>query len=575
MQSPKNRRRTLVGWLLTAALAPAAAESPEDYEVVVAERVAPAAQVDLLSAGLGLSGLQASPPAFADARAPTPGELRRLAIHNAWNALAILGPSGGLGEDALLGELPQIDGREVSALLRLPGAAQPFRVLVQIPARPARDPACLLVAPASGSRGVYGAIQLAGPGGLMRGCAVAYTDKGAGTDFQTFDDGRTTDLAGTRVAIEAAALPFTLSADDPPDEASVAIKHLHSGDHPEADWGRHVLAAAHFGRQQLRQELGGQPAVRIVAVGLSNGGGAALRAAERDTTGLLDGVVAVMPNITPPGQPPLYDYATLAALYQPCTLADAERTRTLPLGNPLLALAGQQRCDSLAAAGLLAEATAEAATEVLLKAGFDEAALRLAASSVALDLWRVVASAYASAYLRRGPGDMPCGYALSAAEAGPQQRAAWWAIHSGIGPGGGIRLVDGLAQGADETLPGLQCLRALWTGEGPDSVALRRAVEATRASARLPSIPVLIVHGREDGLIPASVSSRPYVAAARERGAENLAYWEVERAQHFDALLNVPGVADQLVPILPYGWLAIEQVLASLDGHGELDGDRR
>ncbi|NDY96702.1 3-hydroxybutyrate oligomer hydrolase family protein [Wenzhouxiangella limi] len=575
MQSHRNRRWALVGWLLTAALGPAAAESFDDYEVLAAERVAQAAESDLLSAGLGLSGLQASPPGFADARAPTAGELRRLAIHNAWNALAILGPSGGVGEEAVLAELPQIGGREISALLRLPGASQPFRVLVQIPARAARDPACLLVAPASGSRGVYGAIQLAGPGGLMRGCAVAYTDKGAGTDFQTFDDGRATDLAGTRVAIDDADLPFKLSAEEVPDAASVAIKHLHSGDHPEADWGRHVLAAAHFGREQLRQQLGDQTAVRIVAVGLSNGGGAALRAAERDTAGLLDGVVAVMPNITPPGQPPLYDYATLAALYQPCTLADAERTQTLPLGNPLLAMAGQQRCNSLAAAGLLEEASAAAATEVLVKAGFDEGALRLAASSVALDLWRVVASGYASAYLRRGPGDMPCGYALSAAEAGLQQRAAWWATHSGVGPGGGISLDDGLAQGEDETLPGLQCLRALWTGEGPNSVALRRAVEATRASARLPSIPVLIVHGREDGLIPASLSSRPYVAAARERGAETLAYWEVERAQHFDALLNVPGVADQLVPILPYGWLAIEQVLAGLAGHSELGGDRR
>ena len=36
---------------------------------------------DLLSAGLGLEGLRAKPPAFADAVRPTAEELRRRAIH--------------------------------------------------------------------------------------------------------------------------------------------------------------------------------------------------------------------------------------------------------------------------------------------------------------------------------------------------------------------------------------------------------------------------------------------------------------------------------------------------------------
>lgn len=571
MHSHRIWRLALAGCMLAATATSAAT----DYEVLLVESSEHSAETDLLTAGLGLDGLQGAAPDFSNAAAPTATELRRLAIHNAWNALSILRPAGGLGEGAFFDDLPAVEGREVSALLRLAGAAHPFRVLVQIPEHAVSDPACLLVAPASGSRGVYGAIQLAGPAGLLRGCAVAFTDKGAGTDFQTFDDGRTTDLAGRRVDPGERVLPFRLAGGEDGSGVSVAVKHVHSGDHPEADWGRHVLAAADFGRAQLRQQAGAAVPVRVIAVGLSNGGAAVLRAAESDTEGLLDAVAAVMPNITAPGQPPLYDYATLAALYQPCALADVEQTLSLPLGNPLLATAGQQRCHALVSAGLLDDATAAAARERLAAAGFDDAALRLAASSVALDLWRVVASGYASAYLRRGPGDMPCGYSLNAARVGSRQRATWWATHSGVGPGGGIVLDDGLAEGEDAALAGLSCLRDLWTGDGPDSLALRRAVEATRASGRLPSIPVLIVHGREDGLIPAALSSRPYVAAAREHGAETLAYWEIDRAQHFDAFLNVPGLGDRLVPILPYGWAAIERVFRVLDGQAELGEDRR
>ena len=47
---------------------------------------------------------------------------------------------------------------------------------------------CLVVAPSSGSRGVYGAISLAGAWGLPKGCAVAYTDKGTGPGYFDYAD---------------------------------------------------------------------------------------------------------------------------------------------------------------------------------------------------------------------------------------------------------------------------------------------------------------------------------------------------------------------------------------------------
>jgi hydroxybutyrate-dimer hydrolase len=530
---------------------------------------------DLLTAGLGLSGLMAPPPALSESAAPEPEALRRLAIHQAWNALAALTPAGGVG--GLMDELSLVPGREYSTFARLADATHPVRYLVQVPDQFDLDRPCLVVAPASGSRGVYGAIVLAGPWALARGCAVAYTDKGAGTDFFDYSDRSGVALSGQRVPAGSEALGFEpaahAEADDP---ALVGMPHAHSGDHPESAWGEHTLQAVRFGLEVLNhafERAFDADNTRIIATGLSNGGGAVLRAAEQDRDGLIDAVVAVMPNITAPGIRPLYDFATQAALFQPCMLADLETTMAMPLGNPLLAAAGQQRCAALVAHGLLEQADPQQARETLLAMGVDEWALELATANVALDLWRSVAVGYASAYLRRGPSDMPCGFRMIASVATAQQRHGWWASHSGIGASGGIEQVDSLASGRDAAMPGLICLRELWQGESEEASELRRAIEQVRASARLPAIPVLVIHGREDALIPAALSSRPYVHQARAAGA-SISYWEVARAQHFDVLLNAPGVGERLVPILPFGWAGLEHIDKVLDGQAELGDDR-
>lgn len=569
-------RAFLSGVLLGGALvSTSSATAPQAGWVVLDQRKTSfAAESDLLTAGLGLSGLQAPAPMPINPESPTAEELRRLAIHNAWTALSIPRAAGGLGKDALYADLPPVPGLEISALLKLEGAQHPFRVVVQIPDELDTESPCLVVAPASGSRGVYGAIALAGPPAFSRGCAIAYTDKAAGTDHHLLDLDLSPDLSGRLRPTGPALRAFHHPGVEAASAGALAMRHAHSGDHPEADWGRHTLAAAEFGLTQLRAVMTGGADIQVLAVGLSNGAAAALRAAEIDRLGVLDAVIAVMPNITPPGMPLLYDYASLAALYQPCALGEAERTLTKPLGNPILVAMGQQRCQSLVEVGLLEEPEPEAARTVLLEAGFDEPALLLGASNIALDLWRTVVSSYASAYLRRDPFDMPCGYAFSAADASPAQRAVWWATHSGVGPGGGIEMIDRLAGGIDPALPGLLCLRDLWTGGNVEAHALRAAAEQVRATGQLPDIPVLLIHGREDGLIPAALSTRPYVQAAREQGAEQIVYWEIERAQHFDALLNVPGVSNLLVPILAYGWAGIEQVMAVLAGRSELGSDR-
>jgi hydroxybutyrate-dimer hydrolase len=542
---------------------------------------------DLLSAGLGLDGIRGPAPLPADPTAPTASELRRLAIHTNWRGIADLSPLGGFG--TVYGSVPAVPGREYSALARVPGARHPHRVLAQVPDAFDHDKRCLIVAPASGSRGVHGAIALAGAFGLPRGCAIAYTDKGAGTDYFDFASDSGVRLDGTRGKRgEGLAFEPDASAGDMP---LMAMKHAHSGDHPEADWGRHTLQAAQFGLAALDRAFPEHAPFTpdntvIVAAAVSNGAGAVLRALEQDGDGMFDAALAAAPNITVDGVPPLYEVATLAAMYQVCLLADDDFRAAVPLGNanPLVAAGAALRCQSLQGAGLLSPGTpAEAAAEArqkLINLGFGESPLRQAAVNTAFDLWRAVGVTYASAYLRRGPADMPCDFALAAVDgagqpriATPAERALWWANTAGVAPAAEIGIVDRRFALPDPFLPGVQCLRALWEGGSAESEALHAAIDATRASARLPAIPVLIVHGSADGLVPVEFTSRPYVAAARAHGSVGLAYWEIANVQHFDAFMAAPEFQRDYLPLMPYVVAGLERLFAHLFEGAPAPGD--
>ncbi|WP_345775922.1 3-hydroxybutyrate oligomer hydrolase family protein [Fulvimonas soli] len=530
---------------------------------------------DLLSAGLGLAGLAGLPAPFADPLHPTPAELRRRAIQASWKGIADLGPLGGYGR--VYGGAPDVPGREYQAFAWIPGAHAPHRVLLQLPDGFDTARRCLVVAASSGSRGIYGAIALAGAWGLPKGCAVAYTDKGTGAGYFDYADDSGAALDGARARRGEAALEF-----EPPPasrDAGIAVKHAHSGDNPEADWGRHVLQAARFGLAMLDRAY---PQLapftpqntRILATGLSNGGGAVLQAAGWDDDNLLAGVVALEPNVRVPGQGrALYDYATEAALFLPCALSDARFDAT-----PFARAPGTQfwplRCAGLHARGLLGGDTpaqqAAQAYERLRAHGWTDAAMQVAATTTAFDLWRAIAAGYASAYLRRGAADMPCGFRYAAMGPGgvpgvadPLTRAAWWADGSGIPPGNGIGLYGGTDLSPDPTLPGALCLRALWEGDGAEARALRAAVEATAARLPRKDLPLWVLHGADDGLLPTAFTSEPYVAWLRRQGRAPL-YWKVPHAQHFDAFLPLPGFGERHVPLLPYGYAALDRLWAHL-----------
>jgi hydroxybutyrate-dimer hydrolase len=561
--------------LLLAACAPTAAIRQRSSAPMTDVLVSPVRETrhadgdDLLTAGLGLAGLRGAPVPFADPEHPTAPELRRRAIQASWKGIADLGPLGGYG--TLYGSTDPVPGREYAAFARLPGAHQPHRVLVQVPDDFDARTRCLVVTASSGSRGVYGAIALAGAAGLPRGCAVAYTDKGAGSGYFDLGSRSGVQLDGTRAVASQAMLEFesAAAAGD-----GVAVKHAHSGDQPEADWGRHVLQAAQFGLAMLdraRPDLAPfTPSnTRVIAIGLSNGGGAVLQAAGLDED-LLDAVVALAPNVALPGHGrPLYDYVTEAALVLPCALSDP-RFDAVPFAREAdgsVPTAWRARCASLQARGTRSPADALA---VLQASGWSAAALATAASSTRLDLWRAVAATYASAYLRAAPDAMPCGYRFAAHDAAGQPvaasapvRAAWWADASGIPPGAGVALIDGAAAGEDPGWAGLDCLRALWAGDAADAARLRAAVAATEVRLPRRELPLVVIHGEADGLIPAAFSGQPYVRWLRDHGRSPV-WWPIADGQHFDAFLAVPGFGDRYVPLLPYGDAAFERVLDAL-----------
>jgi len=517
---------------------------------------------DLLTAGLGIDGLRGPIPALADPEAPTFDELRRRAVWTNWRGIADVVTADGLG--AAYGDLSPVPGREFHGSATVPGATHPHRLLLQLPDAFDRERPCLVVTAASGSRGVYGAIALAGGWGLPKGCAVAYTDKGAGTDWR-----RVVDNGGKA----------TISRSD-----TVFIPHAHSGDHPEADWGRHLLQAAHFGRDVLVQQTGiDEHALIVIAAGLSNGAGAVLRAAgdegDIDAAPPLDGVVSVAANIHVGGARPLFDIATQAALLMPCALAAPHFD-----DDALLRPGGARPPGYDAACAGLAENDPRSGDDVATRAtnawnsmqaaGWTDAAMRAGALSVAFDLWRAVAAGYASAYTRSAADAMPLGYRYAVRDAqgapvaaAPAEAALWWSDSSGIPPGNGVALLD--PPGDDGRMSGLLGLRAL----AKDDSAVREAIALTQARPPRAGLPILLLHGLDDGLVPEWETSAPYAEFARQRGAL-VAYWRIESAQHFDTFLGDPALAARYQPLMPLAYDALDAMLAHLREGAPLPGDR-
>jgi hydroxybutyrate-dimer hydrolase len=583
-------------------------------------------QDDLLSAGLGKSGLAAATPAYVDPSHPSAVELRRNAIHANYRAVLDINANSGYGtlygpnvdaKGSVSASEGMVAGTEHIAYADDGSGALNVTLMVQVPA--SFDPAnpCIISGTSSGSRGIYGAIGSAGEWGLKNHCAVAYSDKGSGTGLHTFDDDSVNlqnGMRATRAAAGKSAI-FTASMSDAVRAAfateypnRIAFKHAHSQQNPEKDWGKSTLQAIELAYYVLNQQYGGladdgkrhlvrfEPGNTIViASSISNGAGSALLAAEQDSRGLIGGVAASEPQIQSAGNGTgysvrqggasvaaqgknLFDYSTFAALYQPC-------------------IAGAQlRCSALVAKGLLSGADLveqQADAKVRLQAhGWLVESDPLQAAHAATNV--LVAVTYAYAYGRFSVTDKVCGLSFAAINGAGDpmalsavQKASSFATQSGIlgnvvyenavGGAKGYSLGVSPSSGvADQSLDAFLCLRSLSTGVDTVTGAALSGVLATQsarvqagikevlASGNLHGKPAVIVQGRSDTLIPVNHASRAYLGlnAALEGDASRLRYIEVTNANHFDSFSN--ALPQLIVPLHVYLFQALDSVYAHL-----------
>ena len=624
------------------------AHSAEDYNFhplfagVVESRYYDGKSDDLLTAGLGKSGLASkTAPAIANPAAPSAAELRRLAIYSNYRALVDMTEAGGYG--VLYG--PNIDshGANTAGEGKIAGheyitysddgtGREQVTLMVQVP--DTFDPAhpCIISATSSGSRGVYGAISTAGEWGLKHGCAVAYNDKGTGNGIEDLQNQTVVVQDGQRVSVAQAGSRSSFTAQiqgkaleqfNAAYPNRYAVKHTHSQQNPEQDWGKWTLQAIQFAYFELNQQYGGlakdgvshlvhfTPKNTItIASSVSNGAGAALAAAEQDTQGLISGVAVAEPQIQLKPNPALtvirgsgasavrmvgsgktlLDYVTLANLMQPCAALLNPEKNTF---NTLNLATAANRCVSLKEAGLITgdntKELAASALAVLHNAGWQPESDQLHATHYAFATL-AVALTYANSYGRFGVEDNLCNYSYSGATAKGESApvsavalATLFGTGNGIPPTGGIvimnnasaagALTDALSLTAKKDGPladynsaGALCLRNLATGNDKQAQQARTGNEQVLQSANLHGKPAIIVHGRSDTLIPVALTSRPYFGLNQmaEGKASRLSYIEVTNAQHFDGFLGFPGFASSLIPLHRYFNQALDLMYAHL-----------
>jgi hydroxybutyrate-dimer hydrolase len=567
---------------------------------------AAATSQDLLTAGLGRTGLaSAVAPAYADPLNPTALELRRNAIYA--NYRAILDPTVGGGFGTLYGPNVTaagavttgeglIPGREHVAVLNDSTGKKRVTLIVQVPDSFNPASPCIVLGPSSGSRGVYGAIGTAGEWGLKRGCAVALTDAGKGVGLYDMTDDTVNKIDGTRATRSAAGALGHFAADitDAARTAynallpnRLALKQVHSQLNPEKDWGNDTLAAARYAffvlNQRYATEFDRSPFYAentlVIAGSVSNGGAAVLRAAEQDSAGLIDGVVAGEPVTEMPTRTgygitfggtavtgfgkTLADYVTYGNVYQPCATLAAGAAMTEATVFNYLFLTGQTgraaaRCAGLAAKGLVTGAdTAAQALDALNKLrnfGWTTFNDQMHTVHYGLGNGPILAAMYPWGYGKFAATDNVCNTSFAAVDAtgapiavGAANKAASFALANGTANGTPASVVYNTAVGGarvwniatspstnaqDFGLDYALCQRALVTGVDETGAALTATATSTRPTAaqaaavqagiaevvlngNLRGKPTIVVAGRSDALVPVNNNARAYAAYNR------------------------------------------------------------
>lgn len=415
---------------------------------------------DGLLGALGLSGIRTPPVFINDAAAPTVQELRRQAIHANYTALVDQSEAGGFG--SLYGPIDDTTFAGEEHLAYVGEGINLATLMVQIPDSFDTSQPCIVAAPSSGSRGVYGAVATGGAWGLERGCAVAYTDANKGTGAVALSQNvgyglqlQAIELA-TGTATPSFVVPTVENVGDTPDEQysgvslptqeeldtyisespnRLAFKHAHSQKNIEKDWGLHTIESVLFAFKMLNEKFEqdfNSVNTLVIGASVSNGGSAVLRAAEQAQPGLFDGIVAGEPNVNPQDaaevftiamgerpvvtehSKPAYEYFMLAELYAGCASKAPDNAGAL-----FAELRGDtaSRCNALVEAGLLAEGTLEQmgaeSAQKLNEAGFLTESNKMLVGYSGIDLFQSLLATYASAYTRSSVVDALCNISMA------------------------------------------------------------------------------------------------------------------------------------------------------------------
>jgi hydroxybutyrate-dimer hydrolase len=555
-------------------------------------------QDDLLTAGLGIDNLLSKNAAvsYNDPLHPTADEIRRQLLSVTDAPFNGFGRSYGPNID-LVTEKPvqgsvKLAGDEYRAYVRTGQGHS--TALVQIPVTFSPSKPCILAISTAGTSDVLMELNKFGYWGLVRGCAVAWSDKGAGAGVEILKDAKALNIDGLLQATDNAAAQAKfvtaisnvdrqkLVGDQP---GRAAYKWAHAGWSNEEYAGDALLNTIRFSFDILNSHLKlhadtiNPGNTIVIASGHSGGGGGAIQAGERDTDGLIDGIVARAPqtqtfasgriSITNRGKTTratakdLADYFSFADLYRACaTLAlpnDPARQKLTQAG---------ERCSSLADAGLLKsagpEAQAQEALEKLHSYGFGPELDPFIGGTALFDTYTYgLVSQYGGFRI----DEALCNYSISPVdESGkpvdfsPELLGGLGYLSRGGKPDGTkIALVNdadptGPMKSAlstssstnrkDYNLDGVRCLR-----EAAFSPRVKNTLARLMMHGNLHGKPTIIIQGQLDEILPVDMVVRPYVAlnSLVEGKDSRVTYLEIPLATHGD-----PGSASRSTYV-PWG----------------------
>jgi len=463
---------------------------------------------------------------------------------------------------------------------------------VQIPESFDVDNPCIVAAPPSGTRGLYGAMASAGDYGLRHGCAVAYNSKGTGEGIHLVGLGITLAVDNTVVADDSTDAMFVAEVDAGYTvlPTTVASSHAHSQQNVEKDWGYYTRQSVRFALYALNQQFPEEDFApyntTVVAASWSNGGRAAIATAEEDTKGLIDGIVSVEPNtamgdvdftITQGTQSwgpesvgwSLYDYFAIGGIYMPCATGTNN----------------DDRCERLQSLGLLisadpADLPAEAAQK-LIDNGFLPESIELIKNLE--NFYPRITANYSNSYGRYKISDDLCQVTFE--YTGETTDAA--ILNTFVGENIVLDPVNLWA--GEDNMFGLSkdlCFYALskhgkseledaslYDTYKHDDEAYDRVqggLEETIMSGDLQGKPAILIQGRSDQVVAPNHGARAYFARNRQvEYRDDVVYWEVENGHHLEMFqlyynLGFFGASTDIAYLNPYFHEAMDQMFAYL-----------